>query len=87
MPITVTMPQLGESVVEGVIARWLKREGDAIARDEPFVEIMTDKVNVELPAIAAGTLVRILAAEGATVLTVNLRKIGTASLNTSNRLP
>jgi 2-oxoglutarate dehydrogenase complex dihydrolipoamide succinyltransferase (E2) component len=67
MPITVTMPQMGESVVEGVVARWLKREGEAIARDEPLLEIMTDKVNAELPSTVDGTLLRILAPEGATV--------------------
>ena len=67
MPITVTMPQLGESVVEGVIARWLKQEGDPIDRDEPLVEIMTDKVNAELPSTTAGRLLRIIAQEGETV--------------------
>ena len=67
MPITVTMPQMGESVVEGVVARWLKREGEAIARDEPLLEITTDKVNAELPSTVDGTLLRILAPEGATV--------------------
>lgn len=67
MPITMTMPRLGESVVEGVILRWLKQEGDRIARDEPLLEVMTDKVNAELPSTEEGTLLRIIAQEGETV--------------------
>src|SRR5690349_13183284 len=67
MPTSVTMPQLGESVAEGTIGKWLKRPGDQVARDEPIVEVITDKVNAEIPAPAAGVLERILVPEGATV--------------------
>jgi 2-oxoisovalerate dehydrogenase E2 component (dihydrolipoyl transacylase) len=64
---TITMPQLGESVTEGTIGRWLKSVGEAVAKDEPLVEIITDKVNVEFPSPAAGVLTRIAADEGQTV--------------------
>src|SRR5438045_2434524 len=61
------MPQLGESVTEGTIGRWLKAVGEPVAQDEPLVEIITDKVNVEVPSPAAGVLTRIAADEGQTV--------------------
>lgn len=64
MPTTVIVPQLGESVVEGTIGKWLKKVGDPIAKDEPIVEIITDKINIELPAPIAGTLGKITVAEG-----------------------
>src|SRR6185503_14764592 len=64
MPVTIVVPQLGESVVEGTVGKWLKKEGDAIAKDEPIVEIITDKINIELPAPSAGTLGKIMIAEG-----------------------
>ncbi len=64
MPTTIVVPQLGESVVEGTIGKWLKKVGDPIAKDEPIVEIITDKINIELPAPAAGTLGSVLIAEG-----------------------
>src|SRR5687767_14999120 len=64
MPITIVVPQLGESVVEGTIGKWLKKVGEPIAKDEPIVEIITDKINIELPAPSAGTLGEIIAAEG-----------------------
>ena len=67
MVTPITMPQLGESVTEGVISRWLKAEGDHVERDESLVEIVTDKVNAEMPSPVAGTLVRIIAPEGATI--------------------
>ncbi len=67
MPTSVTMPQLGESVTEGVIARWLKKVGDPVDRDEPIAEIITDKVNAEMPSPFRGALARIVAEEGATV--------------------
>jgi 2-oxoisovalerate dehydrogenase E2 component (dihydrolipoyl transacylase) len=63
----LTMPQLGESVTEGTIGRWLKQPGDRVARDESLVEIITDKVNAEIPATVAGVLERITAAEGTVV--------------------
>ncbi|MGH2654431.1 MAG: biotin/lipoyl-containing protein, partial [Actinomycetota bacterium] len=50
MPTAVTMPQLGETVVEGTIVKWLKSEGDAVQRDEPLFEISTDKVDTEVPS-------------------------------------
>ncbi|MGA0209701.1 MAG: biotin/lipoyl-containing protein, partial [Candidatus Nanopelagicales bacterium] len=50
MPVTVTMPQLGESVTEGTITRWLKAVGDTVVADEPLVEVSTDKVDTEIPA-------------------------------------
>lgn len=67
MPQSIVVPQMGESVVEGTVGRWLKSEGDPIRKDETIVEIMTDKVNVELPAISAGTLGKILVPEGTVV--------------------
>jgi pyruvate dehydrogenase E2 component (dihydrolipoamide acetyltransferase) len=67
MAVPVVMPELGESIVEGTIVRWLKNEGDSVQEDEPIVEIMTDKVNTELPAPASGVLKQILAPANATV--------------------
>ncbi len=67
MSISVSMPQLGESVTEGTIGRWLKSVGDHVDLDEPIVEIITDKVNVEVPSPAAGVVVLIVAAEGQTM--------------------
>ena len=64
MPVTIIVPQLGESVVEGTIGKWLKKVGDPIAKDEPIVEIITDKINIELPSPAAGTLGAIAVPEG-----------------------
>ena len=63
----VTMPQLGESVAEGTIGRWLKQPGDTVAKYEPLVEVITDKVNAEVPSPFAGVLREILVEEGATV--------------------
>src|SRR5437763_2156053 len=67
MATPITMPQLGESVTEGVISRWLKAEGDHVEREESLVEIITDKVNAEMPSPLSGTLVKIIAPEGATI--------------------
>jgi 2-oxoisovalerate dehydrogenase E2 component (dihydrolipoyl transacylase) len=63
----VRMPQLGESVAEGTIGRWLKKPGDRVEKYEPIVEVITDKVNAEVPSPFAGVLTAILAEEGATV--------------------
>ena len=63
----VTMPQLGESVAEGTIGRWLKKPGDRVEKYEPIVEVITDKVNAEVPSPFAGVLTAILAEEGAIV--------------------
>lgn len=67
MPVEILMPELGESVHEGTVSRWLKQEGDPVKEDEPVVEIMTDKVNTELPAPASGVLHKILIPEGGQV--------------------
>ena len=63
----IKMPQLGESVTEGTVDRWLKKEGDYVARDEPIVEVVTDKVNAEIPSPYEGKLVRISVQEGTTI--------------------
>ena len=62
--IDVTMPQLGESVSEGTITKWLVREGDFVSKDQPLVTIGTDKADSELPAPANGRVARLLANEG-----------------------
>lgn len=67
MSVSVTLPKMGESVVEGTIIRWLKAEGDAVALDEPIVEISTDKIDTEVPSPAAGVLAKIIAAPDQTV--------------------
>ena len=67
MATPVTMPQLGETVVEGTITKWLKKEGEEIERDEPLFEISTDKVDTEVPSPVAGKLVEIKVQEGETV--------------------
>ena len=66
MAVKVFLPQFGESVVEGTITRWLKKEGDAIEEYEPLVEVNTDKVDTEVPSPAAGTVLKILVEEGVT---------------------
>jgi len=65
--IEIVMPQMGESIAEGTITKWLKKVGDFVDRDEPLFEITTDKVDTEVPAPAAGTLTEILVKEGETV--------------------
>lgn len=67
MPVNVVMPQMGESVAEGTVVRWIKQVGDAVDRDEPLFEISTDKVDAEIPSPAAGTLSEIHVKEGETV--------------------
>src|ERR1700733_14729011 len=67
MPTEVIMPQMGESIFEGTITRWLKKPGDAVEKDEPLLEISTDKVDAEIPSPAAGVLTEIKAQEGSTV--------------------
>ena len=67
MSVSVVMPQLGESVTEGTVTRWLKQVGDHVNADEPLLEVSTDKVDTEIPSPASGTLVEILALEDATV--------------------
>ena len=65
--IDVEMPQMGESIIEGTLTKWLKKPGDKVERDEPLFEISTDKVDTEIPSPAAGTLAEILVEEGKTV--------------------
>ena len=67
MPTEVVMPQMGESIAEGTITKWLKNVGDHVERDEPLFEISTDKVDAEIPSPAAGTLTDIKFKEGETV--------------------
>ena len=67
MAISVQMPALGESVTEGTVTRWLKQEGDTVERDEPLLEVSTDKVDTEIPSPAAGVLQKIVAQEDDTV--------------------
>jgi pyruvate dehydrogenase E2 component (dihydrolipoamide acetyltransferase) len=64
---TISMPQLGETIIEGTILKWLKREGETIERDEPLFEISTDKVDTEVPSPVSGTVSKILVEEGQTV--------------------
>src|SRR5271166_1150935 len=65
--IDVVMPQMGESIVEGTLTKWLKKPGERVDRDEPLFEISTDKVDTEIPSPAAGTLSEIMVEEGKTV--------------------
>jgi pyruvate dehydrogenase E2 component (dihydrolipoamide acetyltransferase) len=67
MPVNVVMPQMGESVTEGTVVRWIRKIGDQVDRDEPLFEISTDKVDAEIPSPAAGTLAAIHVHEGETV--------------------
>src|SRR6516164_1520490 len=67
MPTDVVMPQMGESIFEGTITKWLKQPGDKVQRDEPLFEISTDKVDAEIPAPASGTLQEIKVEAGNTV--------------------
>src|SRR6267154_524769 len=67
MATEIKVPSLGESITEATVAKWLKRPGEAVAADEPIAELETDKVTLEVPAPASGTLAEILAAEGSNV--------------------
>ena len=67
MAADVVMPQMGESIFEGTITKWLKKPGDKVERDEPLFEISTDKVDAEIPSPSAGVLKEIKFAEGQTV--------------------
>jgi len=71
MATTIKMPQLGESVTEGTIERWLVKEGDTVEQYDPLFEVVTDKVNAEVPAEVAGTVTKIIVGDGQTV------KVGT----------
>ena len=76
MATDVLMPQMGESIAEGTIVKWLKKVGDTVQRDEPLLEISTDKVDAEIPAPAAGVLTEILAKEGDTVAVNSVLGLG-----------
>ena len=67
MPVTVAMPQMGESVVEGTIERWVVQEGERVEKDQTLCEVSTDKVDAEIPAPETGVVVKILVAEGQTI--------------------
>src|SRR6266550_4268997 len=67
MATDVLMPQMGESIAEGTVSRWIKKVGDKVERDEPLLEISTDKVDAEIPSPASGTLTEIVVQEGTTV--------------------
>src|SRR3954464_7736759 len=88
---TVVMPQLGESVMEGTVVRWIARPGQKVERDEPLVEIATDKANTEIPSPTAGVLVEQLAKEGSVVTVggplARLDEAGTAPAASTNAPP
>ena len=65
--VDIVMPQMGESIAEGTLSKWLKKVGDQVKRDEPIFEISTDKVDAEIPAPSSGVLAEILVNEGQTV--------------------
>src|SRR2546428_13641442 len=67
MPYEFRLPDIGEGVAEGEILKWMVKEGDRIAEDQPLVEVMTDKVNIQIPSPKAGTISKLLAAEGEVV--------------------
>jgi pyruvate dehydrogenase E2 component (dihydrolipoamide acetyltransferase) len=80
MPVSVTLPALGESVTEGTVTRWLKQPGDSVEVDEPLLEVSTDKVDTEIPSPAAGTLLEVKVNEDETVeVGAELATIGEAS--------
>jgi pyruvate dehydrogenase E2 component (dihydrolipoamide acetyltransferase) len=83
MPTPVLMPQMGESIAEGTIVRWIKKVGDAVDRDEPLFEISTDKVDAEIPAPAAGVLTEIKVLEGETVAVNSV----VATIGASSEIP
>src|ERR1700737_4976280 len=67
MSIEVTMPQMGGSVVEGTVTKWLVKQGDRVEEDQPLCEISTDKVDTEIPSPGAGVIAKLIAAEGETL--------------------
>src|SRR5579864_9763314 len=86
----IKMPQLGESVTEGTVEKWLKHEGDLVKRDEPLVEVVTDKVNAEIPSPFEGKLVKISANEGETVrvgAVIGQIETGTAAASAGSAAP
>ena len=76
MTVEIKVPAMGESVTEATISKWFKKEGDAVKRDEPLLELETDKVTVEVPSPADGAIESISAQAGATVASVTDSPIG-----------
>ena len=72
MALEVTMPQMGESVVEGTVTKWLVKEGDRVKEDQPLCEISTDKVDTEIPSPGSGVITQIVATEGQTFRSARL---------------
>src|SRR3954466_4902511 len=88
MATDVVMPQMGESIAEGTIVRWIKKVGDKVDRDEPLFEISTDKVDAEIPSPAAGTISEIRVKEGETVpVNTVVAVIGAAVTATASAKP
>src|ERR1700735_4616965 len=91
MPTDVVMPQMGESITEGTLTKWLKKPGDTVSRDEPLFEISTDKVDAEIPSPAAGTLGELKDQEGATVtagtIVCSINEAGAAASSTPAAAP
>ncbi len=88
MATDVLMPQMGESIAEGTVVKWLKKVGDSVQKDEPLLEISTDKVDAEVPSSVAGVLVEILAKEGETVAVNSaIARIGEAGESGSSAAP
>ncbi|MEV5446941.1 biotin/lipoyl-containing protein, partial [Streptomyces sp. NPDC052644] len=88
MPVSVTLPALGESVTEGTVTRWLKAEGERVEADEPLLEVSTDKVDTEIPAPASGTLLEITVGEDETVeVGAELAVIGAAGAAPAAQAP
>jgi pyruvate/2-oxoglutarate dehydrogenase complex dihydrolipoamide acyltransferase (E2) component len=88
MPVSIVVPQLGESVAEGTVSKWLKAVGERVRKEEPLVEIQTDKINVEIPSPAEGTLEQILVPEGTTVLVgTEIGVLGSAAGNGGSARP
>ena len=67
MPLIIDLPHVGESVVEGIIGKWLKQPGEAVRKYDPLVEVVTDKVTMEVPSPVSGIIARLLVEEGETV--------------------
>ena len=88
MAFSVEMPELGESVTEGTITRWLKQVGDTVEVDEPLLEVSTDKVDTEIPSPAAGVLLKVLHDEDDTVdVGAVIAEIGDASESSAPAAP
>src|SRR2546428_13805724 len=86
MAVDVMMPQMGESVVEGTVTKWLVKAGDSVQEDQPLCEISTDKVDTEIPSPGTGVIAKLAAAEGQT-LPVGALPAGTATAAAANPSP